>query len=107
MSCGEQDRNVFLAGVGGMVEGGRGGGLEWDGVVVVVVVMLMMKRLLGRKLEVEIVLREFRRFLVLRIFSSGRSRNFLHCRGEFVALLVRMMMMGDAGRSAGEGSEVV
>lgn len=46
--------------------------------------------------------------LVLRIFSSGRSRNFLCCRGEFVALLVRMMMMmGDAGGSAVEGSEVV
>lgn len=45
--------------------------------------------------------------LVLRIFSSGRSRNFLCCRGEFVALLaMMMMMMGDAGRFAVEGRKL-
>lgn len=38
--------------------------------------------------------------------ASGRSRNFLRSRGEFVLPLV-MMMMGDAGVSAVEGSEVV
>lgn len=71
---------------------------------------MMIRRVVGGKLEVEIVLREFRRFLVLRIFSSGKSRNVLRCRrGEFVALLAMMMMMmtRDAGGSAVEGSEVV
>lgn len=59
------------------------------------------------KLEVEIFPCEnFVDCLVLRIFSSGRSRNFLRCRGEFVLPLV-IMMMGDAGVSAVEGSEVV
>lgn len=46
MSRGQQDGNVFLAGIGGMVERGRG--LRWDGVVaVVVVVVMLMRRLLG------------------------------------------------------------
>lgn len=44
---------------------------------------------------------------MLRIFSSGRSRDVLRCRGEFVLPIVMMMMMGDAGGSAVEGSEVV
>lgn len=88
----------ILAGIGGMVEGGRGLGWGCGGDV-----DDEEEGCWRLKLSCE----NFVDFWCCGFFRLVGRGIFFVVEESFVALLVRMRMMGDAGGSAVEGSEVV